>query len=108
MADTGTAGTTANPDSEAEKTGAKAADEARGTTAGAESRPSKSAEGTKDVLSAFLKASGYDKKDVLAHNERTRVFVTENGGKYEMTKKGTIRVQKGPYFPNWEPAAENV
>lgn len=50
-------------------------------------------------LAAFLSRSGYTAEDVLAHNEKTRLFVTSNGGKYHLSPKGTIRILKGPNYP---------
>jgi hypothetical protein len=48
----------------------------------------------------FLKKSGYTKADLLSVNDQKRTFVTSNGGKYQLTKQGEIRVLKGPNFPN--------
>lgn len=47
----------------------------------------------------FLKASGYKAEDILDQNDRRRVFVTTNGGKYQITKSGRIRRLAGPTFP---------
>jgi len=55
-----------------------------------------------NATAVFLKLSGYEKEDILASNERTRTFVTSNGGKYVLGKGG-IRTLKGPDYPNFEP-----
>lgn len=52
-------------------------------------------------LSVFLARSGYTAEDVLIHNPLTRVFVTSNGGKYQLAKNGSIRKLKGPDFPKF-------
>lgn len=51
------------------------------------------------ALAVFLSKSGYVQADVISHNERTRLFVTSNGGKYQLTKTSGIRVLKGPNYP---------
>jgi len=52
-----------------------------------------------DYLAKFLSASGYKATDVEAHNNRTRVFVTSNGGKYQLMKSGNVRRLSGPAYP---------
>jgi hypothetical protein len=43
------------------------------------------------------KAMGLKSSDVLSHNERTRVFTTSNGGKYQISKNGkSVRHLQGP------------
>jgi hypothetical protein len=51
-------------------------------------------------LGIFLKKSGYTKADVLSTNGQKRTFVTSNGGKYQLTKQGEIRILKGPNYPS--------
>lgn len=61
----------------------------------------------KSLLSAFLKLSGYDEADIIGSNESRRTFVTTNGGKYVVNKKGTvIRILQGPAYPKMVEAAE--
>lgn len=67
------------------------------TTTSSEEKEEK--EEKKTALSVFLSASGYKQADVLAHNDRTRVFVTNNGGKYQLTKSGKVRRILGPAYP---------
>lgn len=45
----------------------------------------------------FLKLTGYKREEVLSSSPKNYTFVTSNGGKYQMNKKGTqIRVLSGP------------
>lgn len=48
---------------------------------------------------AFLKASGFKVTDILDSNPKTRVFVTNDGGKYRLTPKGRVLRLSGPLFP---------
>jgi hypothetical protein len=50
-------------------------------------------------LAVFLKRSGYEKSDVISASEAKRTYVTSNGGKYQLTKQGEIRILKGPDYP---------
>lgn len=50
------------------------------------------------ALEIFCKRSGYSPEDVLAQNEKNRVFVTTNGGKYVLTASGVRRIL-GPTTP---------
>lgn len=53
-----------------------------------------------DLLTSFLKASGFKPSEVDGQNDRTRVFVTTNGGKYQLGKKNnTVRRISGPPYP---------
>lgn len=56
-----------------------------------------------DVLKIFLSKTGYAEKDVLSYNERTRLFVTANGGKYQLARNGAVRRLKGPNYPKHTP-----
>jgi len=47
----------------------------------------------------FLKLTGYKSADILDQNDRRRVFVTTNGGKYQITKTDKIRRLAGPAYP---------
>jgi len=53
------------------------------------------------LFKKFLKASGFKSSLVDDWNERTRVFVTTPGGKYQLTKQGNVRTIKGPNYPNY-------
>jgi hypothetical protein len=80
------------------------------TTATAERKSTKEAPGQVDKRAAtqtavFLSRSGYDAADVEGHNEKTRVFVTSNGGKYVLTKD-SIRTISGPEYPKAVEEAE--
>lgn len=68
------------------------------TSSDPEAKPEEKEE-KKTPLSAFLAASGYKASDVLSHNDRTRAFVTSNGGKYQLTKAGKVRRILGPAYP---------
>lgn len=62
-------------------------------------------EGTraKKLLTNFLKLSGYRAGDVTGSNEDRRTFVTSNGGKYQLSPKGTqLKVLSGPLPPKAE------
>lgn len=57
-------------------------------------------EDSKSVLQKFLSSSGYKEADVLGYNSRTNIFVTSNGGKYQLlAKSGRVRRLAGPEFP---------
>jgi hypothetical protein len=52
-------------------------------------------------IRAFLKVTGYKESDIIASTESRRTFVTENGGKYLLSPKGSkVRVIAGPAYPN--------
>jgi hypothetical protein len=54
----------------------------------------------KKLLGNFLKLTGYTSKDVIAQNETARIYVTSNGGKYQLSAKGTqVKVLSGPLPP---------
>jgi len=53
----------------------------------------------KSPLAVFLVRSGYKERDVLAHNDKSLLFVTSNGGKYQLIRTGGIRTLKGPRYP---------
>jgi len=55
--------------------------------------------GKGDHLAAFLKASGYKESAVDGQNNKTRTFVTTNGGKYQLLKSGKVRTLSGPAYP---------
>lgn len=64
---------------------------------------------SKSQLASFLKITGYKQADVIGSNESRRTFVTSNGGKYVMNKKGTtVRVISGPVYPSVREEAEEV
>ena len=66
--------------------------------------PEEEADGDKSLLTRFLKLSGYKKGDCDVVHEHARVFLTANGGKYQMNKSGTsLRTLKGPQYPKYEP-----
>lgn len=53
-----------------------------------------------DVVDRFLDLSGYEKSDVIGHNDERRTVVTSNGGKYEVSPKGKkLRTLSGPATP---------
>lgn len=59
-------------------------------------------------LKQFLKLTGYEESDVIGSNTSTRTFVTGNGGKYELSPKGTrVRVLSGPNPPGREGGDES-
>lgn len=58
---------------------------------------------TRSPFAVFLARSGYTASDVLVYSDRTRVFVTSNGGKYQLTNKGGVRILKGPNYPKFQP-----
>lgn len=53
---------------------------------------------SKDVVAIFCKRTGYESDQILSHNEKTRTFVTTNGGKYQLTARG-VRHLSGPTVP---------
>lgn len=60
-----------------------------------------------DVRTKFLDLSGYEDRDVLAVNDSRRTVVTSNGGKYEVSPKGTrLRKLSGPDTPEMIAAAQ--
>lgn len=53
-----------------------------------------------DTVERFIELSGYKKSDVVGHNDERRTVVTANGGKYELSPKGTkLRKLSGPDTP---------
>ena len=49
----------------------------------------------------FLILTGYKVSDIIGFNEASRIFVTSNGGKYQLSKKGTqVKVLSGPNPPS--------
>jgi hypothetical protein len=61
----------------------------------------------KDQTAKFLKITGYEASDILGSNAERRTFVTKNGGKYELSPKGTrVRVLSGPNPPSSEEGDE--
>lgn len=69
----------------------------------AERSPDSSPEKSESLLDRFLKASGYKANDVDGQNDRTRTFVTTNGGKYQLLRSGKVRRLQGPFHPKFEP-----
>jgi hypothetical protein len=63
---------------------------------------SDAAPATDKNTAVFLKKSGYKKGDVISVNAQKRTFVTSNGGKYQLTKQGEVRILKGPNYPEME------
>jgi len=61
---------------------------------------------TATPLAVFLSKSGYTTADISSHNDKTRVFATWNGGKYQLLKNGGIRVLKGPAYPKYQPPVQ--
>lgn len=53
----------------------------------------------KTFLESFYDKSGYKANDVDGHNEKSRVVITTNGGKYQVSKLGRIRTLLGPRYP---------
>ena len=53
----------------------------------------------RSLTPSFLEASGYKPSDILSQNDRTRIFVTSNGGKYQLMKSGKVRRISGPAYP---------
>lgn len=51
------------------------------------------------VLDRFLLLSGYEASAIISSNPVTKVFVTGNGGKYQLGKNGLRRIM-GPKYPN--------
>jgi hypothetical protein len=94
---------TGNPTPNPDKTrpGDRAAED---QTVGKRAKPSKSF----DLRERFLELSGYTKADIIGSNDERRTIVTANGGKYEVSKKGTrLRKLSGPDTPaDREAAAE--
>jgi len=67
-------------------------------------KPVKNSDDDKSLLSRFYKLTGYSKGDCDVVNEKARVFLTTNGGKYQLNKAATsVRILKGPQYPNYEP-----
>lgn len=52
-----------------------------------------------NALDVFLRKSGYSRDEVWSYNPKNRTFVTYNGGKYQMSSRGEIRVLLGPATP---------
>lgn len=52
-----------------------------------------------ELVATFTKGSGYKAEDVLSSNHKTRIVVTKNGGKYQVSNKGKIRRLLGPEAP---------
>ena len=71
------------------------------TTTDEDPTPPKSKDAAKgDLVSTFLKLSGYKKDDVIGHHDGRRTVVTSNGGKYEVSPKGKrLRTLSGPSTP---------
>lgn len=90
---------TPNPDKT--RPGDRAAED---QTVGKKAKPSKSF----DLRDRFLDLSGYKASDIIGSNDERRTVVTANGGKYEVSKKGTrLRKLSGPDTPaDLEAAAE--
>lgn len=52
------------------------------------------------VKAAFLKKTGYRESDILSSDYQRYTFVTKNGGKYQLNRKGTeVKVLQGPLPP---------
>jgi hypothetical protein len=52
------------------------------------------------VKARFLKLTGYKESDILSANHKSYIFVTNNGGKYQMNRAGkVIKVVMGPMPP---------
>ena len=52
------------------------------------------------VEARFRQLTGYKSADILASNLKRKIWVTSNGGKYQMDPKGTkVRVLHGPPPP---------
>jgi len=60
----------------------------------------KASKKTSSFASEFAKAIGRKPSAILSYNERTRTIVTNDGGKYQMSKKGKgVRHLAGPALP---------
>lgn len=60
-----------------------------------------------DLVDRFIELSEYTKKDIIGSNESRRTVVTDNGGKYEVSVKGTkLRKLAGPDTPATRDARE--
>lgn len=55
------------------------------------------------VLAKFCRATGFKESDILAHNPKTLVFVSQFGGKYQV-RNNKIRTLQGPPYPKQPPA----
>jgi hypothetical protein len=88
---------------EAEEAAAKEAAEKEAAEAAEKAAAKKSAPKAKkdfDLVDKFLELSDYEKKDVHGFSKERRTVVTTNGGKYEISPKGTrVRVLQGPDTP---------
>jgi len=74
----------------------KEEEEAAAKAAKAEKKPKKSF----DLVDRFLELSDYERRDVNGFNVERRTVVTTNGGKYELSAKGTrLRKLSGPDTP---------
>ena len=52
------------------------------------------------VEARFRQLTGYKAGDILSSNLKRKIWVTSNGGKYQMDPKGTkVRVLQGPLPP---------
>lgn len=72
----------------------------------AQATPKVKASKSFDLVERFLSLSGYDKGDVIGHSDERRTVVTSNGGKYEVSKKGSkLRKLSGPDTPADKEAA---
>jgi hypothetical protein len=84
----------------AEKTAsAPAARTSSGRTSSAQRAPSATPANSDELLKRFLSASGFKASEVDGQNDRTRTFVTTNGGKYQLLRNGNVRRVQGPRFP---------
>lgn len=64
--------------------------------------PKKATQETEDrAIAVFAKKSGFKKSDVIDYRKRgaSHVFVTEQGGKYEL-RGDRLRTVQGPRYPN--------
>ena len=69
-------------------------------TAAAQTTPNVKPSKKFDLVDKFLELSGYKAGDVIGHSDERRTVVTSNGGKYEVSKKGTkLRKLAGPDTP---------
>lgn len=51
------------------------------------------------LLYKFLNLTGYGPDDILSLSYETNIFLTRNGGKYKVSKRGIVHLDG----PNWDP-----
>lgn len=63
-------------------------------------RPISTTSEQRQLLFQFLRLTGYGPDDILSLSYQTNIFLTRNGGKYQLSK-GRIKQLAGP---NWDPS----